>query len=185
MLSIAKMSAASEDYFLRHVYYYIAKKRGKKKRIHKGDGPFDDGPDDPDDFDPNADEPFSIDTPGEPPGRWFGNGAEALGLHGIVEEDPYRRVYRGFHPVTQEPLVQNAGKPNRVPGWDLCFTTPKEFGILWGQASQEVRTILECIHDEATRAAVRHLERKYTYSRAGKASEGCRSGPARTNPLFR
>lgn len=43
---------------------------------------------------------------GEPPGRWFGNGAEALGFTGgqQVERDPYLAVYQQRDPQTGEKL---------------------------------------------------------------------------------
>ena len=44
-------------------------------------------------------------TDGEPPGRWQGKGAEALGLHGDVEADVMHTVYGEFrHPVTGEAI---------------------------------------------------------------------------------
>ncbi len=43
---------------------------------------------------------------GEPPGRWFGKGAEALGFADgqIVERDPYLAVYQQTDPQTGEQL---------------------------------------------------------------------------------
>jgi AAA domain/TrwC relaxase len=43
---------------------------------------------------------------GEPPGRWFGPGAEAIGMTGEVRKDDYRQVYgeRPVNPQTGEPL---------------------------------------------------------------------------------
>jgi conjugative relaxase-like TrwC/TraI family protein len=44
-------------------------------------------------------------TDGEPPGRWQGKGAEALGLHGDVDADVMHTVYGEFrHPVTGEAI---------------------------------------------------------------------------------
>ena len=43
---------------------------------------------------------------GEPPGRWFGKGAEALGFAKgqEVEHEPYDKVYSQIHPETGEQL---------------------------------------------------------------------------------
>lgn len=41
---------------------------------------------------------------GEPPGRWYGKGAEALGQAGEVQREPYDAVYAQVHPVTGEHL---------------------------------------------------------------------------------
>ena len=48
---------------------------------------------------------------GEPPGRWWGPGAEALGfaVGQLVEREPYEKVYRQVHPVTGQ-------KMGRAPG---------------------------------------------------------------------
>jgi conjugative relaxase-like TrwC/TraI family protein len=46
---------------------------------------------------------------GEPPGRWFGRGAEALGLAGEVDREPYDKVYRQVHP-------RDGSKLGRAPG---------------------------------------------------------------------
>lgn len=68
---------------------------------------------------------------GEPPGRWFGSALASLGLvEGTVEKDTLRTLMDGFAPDGR-PLVQNAGKPNRQPGWDLTFSAPKAVSALW------------------------------------------------------
>jgi hypothetical protein len=48
---------------------------------------------------------------GEPPGRWWGPGARALGFTGgqVVERGPYEAVYRQRHPVTGEKLGRTRG----------------------------------------------------------------------------
>jgi conjugative relaxase-like TrwC/TraI family protein len=56
---------------------------------------------------------------GEPPGRWYGAGAEALGLTGEVDKDTMIRMYQGLvHPVTGEALgarpYQFKDTPERV-----------------------------------------------------------------------
>lgn len=45
---------------------------------------------------------------GEAPGRWFGRGAEALGLSGEVKRDDYDAVYSQVNPVTGEKLGRSA-----------------------------------------------------------------------------
>ena len=48
---------------------------------------------------------------GEPPGRWWGPGAEALGFETgqVVEREPYEKVYRQTHPVTGERMGRSPG----------------------------------------------------------------------------
>lgn len=178
MFSLAKMSSASEDYYLGLVQYYLGGKRRKRKKRKPG------SPDDPDEPVEDGDDdgllfgdpiPYSTTLPGEPPGRWFGQGAAALGLSGIVEEEPYRRIFRGYHPFTEQPLVQNAGVADRRPGWEACFSPPKDFSVLWSQATPEVRCRLEELNWDAATATLRLIEQSFAFSRAGKA--GCQSVP--------
>src|SRR5262245_12828012 len=48
---------------------------------------------------------------GEPPGRWWGPGAKALGFTPgqAVERDPYDAVYQQRHPATGEKLGRSRG----------------------------------------------------------------------------
>lgn len=172
MFSLTKMSAASEDYYLGLVQYYLGGRRRKRKKRRAGLPDDIDGPEEDADDDGLAigdAEPFSTAMPGEPPGRWFGQGAAKLGLEGIVREEPYRRVFRGYHPVTNEPLVQNAGAADRRPGWEACFSPPKDFSVLWSQAPPEIRRRLEELNWQAAEAALRYIEQRRAFSRAGKA----------------
>ena len=99
-------------------------------------------------------------------------GGSSLGFQGIVEEEPYRRLFRGFTPGTEKPLVAERRKARPSSLLESCFSSPKSLGVLWSQASPEVRTAIERIHDNAVDAALQILEQKFAFSRAGKASEG-------------
>ena len=52
---------------------------------------------------------------GEPPGRWWGPGAKALGLSAgqVVEREPYNAVYQQLHPVTGQKLGRARGSYRR------------------------------------------------------------------------
>jgi hypothetical protein len=77
---------------------------------------------------------------GEPPGRWWGPGAQALGFTPgqVVEREPYDAVYRQLHPVTGEKLGRSRGSYARfadhlarlsrtpVPAW--CIGRPARGG---------------------------------------------------------
>jgi hypothetical protein len=56
---------------------------------------------------------------GEPLGRWWGPGAEALGFETgqLVEREPYEAVYRQIHPVTGEKMGRSAGNYARWADW--------------------------------------------------------------------
>ena len=60
---------------------------------------------------------------GEPPGRWWGSGAEALGLSGIVDATTFAALAAGFH--QGKALTRNAKHPRRRAGFDLTFSAPK------------------------------------------------------------
>ena len=53
---------------------------------------------------------------GEPAGRWFGKGAEALGFAAgqEVERKPYDQTYQQIHPETGEQLGRKASGKDRV-----------------------------------------------------------------------
>ena len=55
---------------------------------------------------------------GEPPGRWWGPGAEALGFETgqVVEREPYELVYRQIDPRTGEKMGRSAGNYDQVGG---------------------------------------------------------------------
>jgi conjugative relaxase-like TrwC/TraI family protein len=143
-----------------------------------------DDEDDSSDDDPDGDdmgmgdfEPYTTDMPGEPPGKWYGQGAAALGLTGMIHEDPYRRVFRGLHPFTEEPLVQNANKPDRRPGWEGCQSLPKDVSaILFGSTEERREGLLQELRSIPD-SVVRLIEQRFAFSRVGKAEEGCERVP--------
>jgi len=103
---------------------------------------------------------------GEPLGRWFGKGAQGLGVASHVERDELSALFRGFGPKNQK-LVMNAGTPNRQPGWDLTFSAPKSVSTLWSQASPPMRAAIELAHSEAFTAALIYVERTASVTRRG------------------
>lgn len=174
MFKITKMSTASEWYYLSLVNYYMGgkpRKKAKRKRRpgEPGDGDDPDNDSDPDDIPFGVADPYNIDTPGEPPGRWWGSGTAALGLTGMVREEQYHQVFRGFHPFTNKPLVQNAGKRTRCAGWEACLTVPKDASVLLSQMLAEDRDRLQNVHWSAAEATFRLIEQRFAFSRAGKS----------------
>lgn len=109
---------------------------------------------------------------GEPKGLWFGDGAKELQLAGEVESHDLKRLFDGYAPGTEsgqvQNLVQNAGRENRQPGWDLCFSAPKSVSVLWSQASPEVREAIQKAHFEAVKAALSYIEKEAAFTRTGR-----------------
>lgn len=104
---------------------------------------------------------------GEPPGRWLGKGAITLGLAAKVNACDLKALFRGFS-SDGRPLVQNAGKENRQPGWDLTFSAPKSVSVLWSQAEEFEQREIQAAHADAVTAAISLLESHHAFSRVGK-----------------
>ncbi len=103
---------------------------------------------------------------GEPLGRWFGKGAEKLGLSSQVEREQLSALFRGYAPDDRK-LVLNAGKADRQPGWDLTFSAPKSVSTLWSQAPEPLRQAIQEAHYESVRAALGYLEDAAGVTRRG------------------
>jgi conjugative relaxase-like TrwC/TraI family protein len=107
---------------------------------------------------------------GEPPGRWFGKGASDLELAGRVDPETLRNLFAGYD-RNGFALIQNAGKDNHQPGWDLTFSAPKSLSVMWSQADQETRKLIEKCHTQAVNQAVSLLEDEIGLTRRGRAGE--------------
>lgn len=95
---------------------------------------------------------------GEPPGQWLGEGAESLGLRGQVESEAFRIILEGYHPHQDQKLVQNAGRENRSPGYDLTFSAPKSVSVIWSQADSEIRQAIQQAQGVAVKKTLQYLE---------------------------
>lgn len=105
-------------------------------------------------------------TGGEPPGQWFGRGAELFGLAGDVRKGELLSAMHGFHPREDRPLVPNAGD-SRKPGWDCCFSAPKAVSAIWAVADRDIQVAIQRAQAEAVKAAVSYLEREAVFARRG------------------
>lgn len=112
---------------------------------------------------------------GEPPGKWCGKGADALGLTGTVDSKVFRRVFRGYHPSSGAAMVQNAGHSDRQCAWDFTFSAPKSVSIVWSVAPAEVRLLIQKFQQMAVEATLRYAEQNLVFSRAGKGGTEART----------
>ena len=106
---------------------------------------------------------------GEPPGRWHGQGAAALGLGSLVSQDALRNILQG-KAADGVDLVQGAGQEHR-PGWDFCLSCPKSVSVAWSQAEQGLRQAIQDAQDRAVRSAIGYMETLATARRGKGGSE--------------
>lgn len=108
---------------------------------------------------------------GEPPGKWHGKGASALGLSGAVTREQFENLFQGFSPDGKTALVQNAGQKSgyhqRVPGWDLTLSPPKSVSVCWALGTQNLRDSIERAHEEAVRTALTQMDHFAGVTRRG------------------
>lgn len=104
---------------------------------------------------------------GDTPTLWRGEGAAKLGLVGSVESDAFRAIFAGFD-TDGNALVQNAGKKERRPGWDLTFSAPKDVDVLWGISGAAEREEIVACHVEAVQAGLDFIENVAGWTRRGK-----------------
>jgi conjugative relaxase-like TrwC/TraI family protein len=124
------------------------------------------------------------------PGRWWGKGAEQLGLAGDVRTSDFRNVLHGYSPSGDLALVQNAGRANgeraRRPGFDFTFSAPKDFSVLHAATtSPEERVRLGSLHDEAVSSVLEWLEQDICKTRIGKAGRELVDGKGLVVARFR
>nr|WP_261360631.1 MobF family relaxase [Aeoliella straminimaris] len=111
---------------------------------------------------------------GEPPGRWLGGGARALGLSGNVAADQLKAFFTGYG-LDGEALVRNAGittgKLKRKPGWDLTFSAPKSVSLLWSQLDENSRRKIQEAQLIAVERALSFVEERATFARRGRGGD--------------
>lgn len=105
---------------------------------------------------------------GEPAGRWFGDGATALGLHGTVQREALVSLAAGLEPETGRPLVQAQAGRQRQPGWDLTLSAPKSVSVIWALAGQELRGQIQRAHDSAVEDALQYMSDSASFARRGR-----------------
>lgn len=122
---------------------------------------------------------------GEPPGRWLGSGAAALGRTGTVVREEFLNAFEGRTLDGAGCLVdldaskgtfadRKTGKQRekkRQPGWDLTFSAPKSVSLAWAIGPQEIRQAIQQAHFEAVKTALGYVEETCAWSRRGKGGQ--------------
>ncbi len=74
----------------------------------------------------------------EPPGRWFGQAADRLGLGVSFDDGQFVAVLAGIDPSTGAPLGRVADERS-VRGYDVTFAAPKSVSLLAALSDSTVR----------------------------------------------
>lgn len=104
-------------------------------------------------------------------GQWHGQGAQKLGLRGMVDRQTFCNLLKGFSPDGTTKLVQNPGHQKRCCYWDLTLSAPKSVGVLWAMSPEPIRKQIERAHHEAVAEALAYAEQVGGYTRRGKGGK--------------
>lgn len=108
---------------------------------------------------------------GEPPGRWIGRGASALGLNGVADKEAVKNLAMGLSPDGAKKLIQIGKGKNHQAGWDLTFSAPKSVSVAWAVADEDLRLKIQQCHDQAVQRVLEFLENEVLFSRVGKGGK--------------
>src|SRR5262249_34116557 len=75
------------------------------------------------------------------------------------------RLCAGYHHLRDDLHVRNAGKDDRNPGQDLCWSAPKSVSSAWARADDELRAAIQQKHLSAVKFALDYLESKAGFAR--------------------
>ena len=89
-------------------------------------------------------------------GTWWTTGNGIVRHGATVDRDTFRDLCAGIDPRTGKGLVRGAGERHRA-GWDITFSAPKSFGILWAAGTAEQRALLESIQNDAVDQALQFI----------------------------
>ncbi|GBD83813.1 multifunctional conjugation protein TraI [bacterium BMS3Abin02] len=93
----------------------------------------------------------------EPPGRWWGQAADRLGLSDEVDPARFLAVMAGHDPATGRDLGRRMGEGS-VRGYDATFSAPKSVSVLFGLGDPEVRRQVIEAHERAVVAVLGWVE---------------------------
>ena len=100
----------------------------------------------------------------DPSGKFSGFVADGE----AVEPADFKKLIRGIDPRTGKALVKGAGV-GRATGMDWTMSAPKELSVVWSQATDAQRKLLEAIMLDASREAFAAMNAYASASRAGAA----------------
>jgi len=89
-------------------------------------------------------------------GTWWSTASSVVRNGSSIDKQTFRDLCAGIDPRIGKGLVRGSGEHHRA-GWDITFSTPKTFGILWAAGSAEQRAALESIQQEAVHQALQFV----------------------------
>jgi len=93
----------------------------------------------------------------EPPGRWWGKGADRLDLTGVIDPEAFLAVMAGQDPATGEDVGRHYGEVS-VRGYDATFSAPKSVSILFAVGDDQMREQVIEAHERAVEALLGWVE---------------------------
>jgi conjugative relaxase-like TrwC/TraI family protein len=94
---------------------------------------------------------------GESPGRWYGAGADSIGLEGEASVAGFQAMFEGRDPGTGELLGRPHGR-NAVPAFDVVLRPTKSVSILYGLGDAATGRAVLKAHHAGVREAVAYLD---------------------------
>ena len=94
---------------------------------------------------------------GESPGRWYGAGANGLGLEGEASVAEFEAMFEGRDPTTGELLGRPHGR-NAVPAFDVVLRPTKSVSILYGLGDPAIGRAVLAAHHAGLAEAVGYLD---------------------------
>ncbi|MCL1693291.1 MAG: relaxase domain-containing protein [Actinomycetia bacterium] len=93
----------------------------------------------------------------EPPGRWWGRGADRLGLSKEIDPEAFLAVMAGHDPATERHLGRRMGEES-VRGYDATFSAPKSVSVMFALGDSEMRRQVVEAHERAVEAVLGWVE---------------------------
>ena len=94
---------------------------------------------------------------GESPGRWYGAGANGLGLAGEASVAEFQAMFEGRDPTTDELLGRPHGR-NALPAFDVVLRPTKSVSILYGLGDPATGRAVLTAHHAGLVEAVGYLD---------------------------
>jgi hypothetical protein len=94
---------------------------------------------------------------GESPGRWYGAGADSLGVQGEASVAGFQAMFEGRDPTTGELLGRPHGR-NAVPAFDVVLRPSKSVSILYGLGDPAAGGAVLRAHHVGLAEAVAYLD---------------------------